>query len=163
MREFINAFEDSFAEDERETKIEALIKQGKTREEAEKEVDGYSEFDIVDRDAEGNETSRRTLRAYPPHEGQLIFMMAALGRGQSNEQRFAAIVNIMMSSLRDEDADYLEGRLLERDPKKRLNGKMVEAIFEGLAEEWFARPTQSPSGSAGSPQTTGPALMPPTT
>lgn len=147
MKEFVTAFEESFDEDEREVKIEALVKKGKSREEAEKEVDGYVEFKVDD----------RTLRAYPPHEGQLVFMMANLGRGQSNEARFAAIINVMLSSLRDEDADYLEGRLLERDPKKRLQPKTVEAIFEYLSGEWFGTPTQPQSDSAGLPQITGPA------
>jgi hypothetical protein len=96
----------------------------------------------------------RVLRAYPPTDGQLAFMLAALGRGQSSEQRFAAIINIMLSSLRDEDADYLEGRLLSRG-KDRLPASQIEAIFEHLAEEWFARPTQPASGSASSPQSDG--------
>lgn len=147
MKEFVTAFEESFTEDEREGKIAALVAKGMTREEAEKEVDEYVEFKVDD----------RTLRAYPPHEGQLVFMMASLGRGQSNESRFAAIINIMMSSLRDEDADYLEGRLLERDPKKRLSPKTIEEIFEYLSGEWFGTPTQPPSDSAGPPQITGQA------
>lgn len=97
----------------------------------------------------------RELRAYQPTDGQLAFMLAALGRGQSADQRFAAIINIMLSSLRNEDADYLEGRLLTRDPKTRLPIKQVEAIFEHLTEEWFARPTQPSSDSAASPQSDG--------
>lgn len=93
----------------------------------------------------------RTLRSYTPHEGQLSFMLAALGRGQSSDSKFASIINLVMSTLRGEDADYLEGRLLERDPRKRLSLDMLESIFEYLVQEWFARPTQSPSDSAGSP------------
>ena len=141
MKEFITEYEDVVAEDERESKIKALVDQGKTREEAESAVDaeeGVVEFKLDD----------RVLKAYPPTEGQLTFMLAALGRGQSSDQRFAAIVNIMMSSLRSEDQDYFEGRLLDRNPKRRLPIKQVEAIFEYLTEEWFARPTQSPSDSA---------------
>jgi hypothetical protein len=112
--------------------------------EAEKAADGtpveeqYIEFSV----------DGRVLRAYPPTEGQLAFMLAAMGRGQTADQRFAAIINIMLSSLRDEDADYMEGRLLTRDPAKRLPVETVSAIFEHLTEEWFARPTQSPSDSA---------------
>lgn len=97
----------------------------------------------------------RELHAYPPTDGQLAFMLAALGRGQSADQRFAAIINIMLSSLRDADRDYLEGRLLIRDPKQRLSMPTIEGIFEHLTEEWFARPTQQPSGSAPSPQSDG--------
>lgn len=92
----------------------------------------------------------RVLRAYKPTEGQLVFMMASLGRGQSAEGRFAAMINIMLESLEAEDKDYLEGRLLDRNPKTRLQPSMIEQIFEYLSEEWFGRPTQSPSGSASS-------------
>lgn len=97
----------------------------------------------------------RVLRSYTPHEGQLTFMLAALGRGQSTDAKYASIINLMMSTLRGEDADYMEGRLLERDPAKRLQMPMLEEIFEYLVQEWFARPTQPPSDSAGSPPITG--------
>ena len=139
MKEFVVAYEDVQAEDAGEDLDEKFV-----------------EFDIVDRDKDGEETNRRTLRAYPPTDGQLAFMLAALGRGQTQDQRFAAIVNIMMSAMRDEDQDYLESRLLSRDPNVRLPLKAVEQIFEGLTEEWFANPTQPASDSASSPQKDGP-------
>lgn len=128
MKEFITAFEEVATEDAGTPVEEQFV---------EFKIDG------------------RVLRAYHPTDGQLAFMLAALGRGQTSDQRFAAIVNIMMSSLRDDDADYLESRLLTRDPKKRLPIQQVEAIFEHLSEEWFGRPTQQPSGSAPSPQSDG--------
>jgi len=139
MKEFVTAYEDVVAEDEREAKIKALVESGKTREQAEDEVDdeSYVEFKIDD----------RVMRAYQPTEGQLAFMLAALGRGQTQDSRFAAILNIMFESLRGDDKDYLENRLLSRDPKKRLPMKQIEAIFEYITSEWFARPTQSPSDS----------------
>lgn len=114
-------------------------------------------------EAEGNEEEQytefsvdgRVIRAYPPTPGQLTFMMASMGRGQTTDQRFAAIVNIMLESLRDEDKDYMESRLLTRDPLRRIPVKKIEEIFEFLMEEWFARPTQPPSDSAESPQSDG--------
>lgn len=148
MKEFVTAYEEVVDEDEREQKINALIAEGKTREEAEDEInaeEGVIPFKVDD----------RVLKAYPPTDGQLAFMLAALGRGQSQDQRFAAIINIMLSALRGEDQDYLEGRLLTRDPKQRIPVKKLEEIFEYLTEEWFARPTQPPSGSAASQQTDG--------
>lgn len=148
MKEFITAVEDVLVEDERKDKIEALVAQGKTREEAEAEVE--IEEGIVTFKVDG-----RVLKAYPPNDGQLTFMLAALGRGQSQDQRFASIINIMMSALRGDDQDYLESRLLERDPRTRLPVKKIEEIFEYLTEEWFARPTQPASGSAGSQQNGG--------
>lgn len=97
----------------------------------------------------------RQMKAYPPTEGQLAFMMAMLGRGQTNEQRLASILNLMFSVLEEEDRDYLEARLLERDPKKRLNMETLNDIFEYIMGEWFGRPTQPPSDSAESPPTDG--------
>lgn len=139
MKEFVTAVEEVVSEDEREAKIKALMAQGKTREEAEAET----EEPFIPFKLDGRE-----LRAYQPTDGQLTFMLAALGRGQTQDSRFAAIINIMMEALRDEDKDYLESRLLTRDPKNRLKLKQIEEIFEYLTEQWFANPTQEPSGSA---------------
>jgi len=112
---------------------------------------------------ERNEKNKNPMTAYKPHEGQLTFMLAALGRGQTDDQRYAAIVNIMMAAHKGEDKDYLEMRLLENDPKKRLRLKQLEEIFEYLIEEWFADPTQESSGSAESEQSDSPKSLPPTT
>lgn len=136
MKEFTSAVEDIAAEDEREEKIAALMaeREGMTREEAEAEVDegDYIEFKLDD----------RVMRAYPPTDGQLAFMLASMGRGQTSEQRFASIINIMLECLRDADRDYMEARLLTRDRKHRLPVKTIEGIFEHMMEQWFARPTQ---------------------
>ena len=140
MKEFTSAVEEVEFEDEREARILELVEQGKDRTEAEAEVDEepYVEFKLDD----------RVMRAYRPTEGQLVFLLAATGRGQSKESRFSSILNIMFESLREDDKDYLESRLLSRDPKKRLRMAKIEGIFEYLVEEWFARPTQSQSDSA---------------
>ena len=90
----------------------------------------------------------RKMTAYRPHEGQLTFMLAALGRGQTNDQRYAAIVNIMMASHEGDDQDHLESRLLSNRRSERLRLKQLEEIFEFLIAEWFADPTQEPSDSA---------------
>lgn len=143
MKEFTSAVEDVLAEDERAEKIaervEALVAEGKDRAEAEKQAEREAEDDegVVTFTLDGRE-----MKAYPPTDGQLAFMLASLGRGQTKEQRFAAIINIMLEALRDDDRDYMESRLLTRDPKRRLSIKTVEGIFEHMTEEWFARPTQ---------------------
>lgn len=144
MKEFTSAVDEIEAEDDNESKIKALMEKGKTREEAEAEVEEYIPFKV----------DGRELHAYHPNDGQLAFMLASLGRGQSQDQRFAAIINIMLSCLRDDDRDYLEGRLLDRG-KNRLKIEKIEEIFEFLCEEWFARPTQPPSDSAQSPPNDG--------
>ncbi len=140
MKEFVTAVDEVEFEDERASQIAVLVAAGKTQAEAEAEVDDepYVEFRI----------DGRVMRAYRPIEGQLIFMMAALGRGQTKEGRFSSILNIMFEAMREDDKDYLESRLLSRDPAKRIPMKQIEAIFEYLVEEWFARPTQSQSDSA---------------
>lgn len=115
----------------------------------------FVEFELGELDKDGNPINVRALRAFSPTDGQLTFMLAALGRGQSQDQRYAAIINIMMSTLRDEDQDYFEGRLLSRNPQQQLPIEQIEEIFEYLTEQWFARPTQASSDSATSPQSDG--------
>lgn len=118
MQEFITAVEDNIAEDDA------------TEKPIEFKLDG------------------RVMHAYRPHEGQLTFMMAAMGRGQTQEQRYAAIVNIMLESLDAADADYFESRLLTRDRKERLKIKDIEPIFEYLTQQWF-RPESEADTEAG--------------
>lgn len=138
MKEFEAAVEDIAYDDEREARIVALVAEGKTRQEAEAETEPFIEFKL----------GGRVMKAYQPTDGQLTFMLAALGRGQSDDGRFASILNIMFECLDPADKDYIEGRLLSRDPKKRLSVKKIEEIFEYLVGEWFARPTQPASTSA---------------
>ena len=94
------------------------------------------------------EVDGRVIHAHQPTEGQLAFFLASVGRGQSDTQRFASMVNVVLETLQGEDKDYMEGRLLTRDPKQRMSIKTLEQIFEFLMEEWFGRPTESPSDSA---------------
>lgn len=133
MKEFISAVQDELAEEapvvyKRDAEGQFILDENgeKIPEEP------YLEFKLDD----------RVCRAYPPTPGQLTFMLAALGRGQSDDSRFASIMNILLESLRQEDADYIEGRLLTRDPKQRLPLEKIEEVFEYLVGEWFARPTQ---------------------
>lgn len=146
MKEFTTALEDLVSEEDYEAQVKALMDAGKTRDEAEAEVDkteGIVTFKI----------DGRVMKAYPPHEGQLMFILASLGRGQSKESRFASITNIMMEALREDDQVYFEQRLLTRDRKDRLPVKQVEEIFEYLVGEWFGggegtdRPTEPSSES----------------
>lgn len=111
-------------------------------EEAEKDLENedYVEFKIDD----------RVIRSFTPTAGQLSVLMASMGRGQSDDQRFANIINIVLETLRPADKDYLEARLMSRDPKVRLPLSTLEGIFKHLTGEWFGRPTESPSGSTGS-------------
>lgn len=139
MKEFKSAVEEIEFDAEREKKIAELVEGGMSHDDAVAETEPHVEFKVDD----------RVLRAYQPTGGQLAFLLATLGRGQTGESRFASIINIMLSCLRDEDKDYMESRLLTRDPKTRLPVEQIEAIFEYLVGEWFGRPTEPQSDSAG--------------
>jgi hypothetical protein len=159
MKEFTTAVEDIAIEDEhadalaeRERKVRertaTLIGEGLDP------IDAEIKAETEEPAVEGAEKpilfklDGRLMHAYMPTDGQLAFMLASMGRGQTADGRFASIINIMLECLRDDDKDFFESRLLTRDPKKRIPARTIEAVFEYLVEEWFARPTQQPSGSA---------------
>lgn len=90
----------------------------------------------------------RLMKAYTPTSGQLVMLNAGLGRGQTDDQRFATILNFMFGCLEDADKDHLESRLLDRSKRHRMNLDQLEEIFEYLMEEWFGRPTKPSTDSA---------------
>lgn len=107
------------------------------------------EKDIDDEESIEFKLDGRTMKAYTPTSGQLVLLNASLrGRGQTDDQRFGTILNFLFDCMEDEDKDYLESRLMDRDRKRRLKLKQLEEIFEYLMGEWFGRPTQPPSDSA---------------
>lgn len=136
----------------RETFIQAEMEAGKTKKSASAKApkvltraqaeEQVPEVDVEDPPIEFL-LDGRVMHAYPPTEGQLAFMMAGLGRGQTDDGRAGTMVNVMLASLRGDDKDHFESRLLlpKRDPK-RLTMKTIEVVFEYIMEEWFARPTQ---------------------
>ena len=136
MQEFVSAVEESLKEDEGIPPEEQFV---------EFKLDG------------------REMKAYPLTSGQLAFMMAAMGRGQTSDQRLAAIINLILESLRDDDRDYMESRLLTRDAERRLSMETLESVFEYLIGEWFGRPTQSASDSGGYSEADGQKSKPRTT
>lgn len=138
MKEFttaaVEAVEDAAAK--REERIKAYVAEGMSREDAEKKVnkeDGVIEF-ILD---------GRKMRSFKPTPGQLTFMMAAMGRGQAKESKYASIVNLMLETFEEDDQEYLESRLLSRKPSEALDLDQLEEIFEHLTEEWFSTPTDA--------------------
>lgn len=136
MKEFFSAAQDIVDEDaakDREAAIEALVKDGQRREDAEREVDFGKPVEF--------KLDGREYHAYPPAEGQLVFMVASLGRGQSAQGRVAGIINVISECLRSDDRDAFEARMLTQG-KDRISVDAIEGVFEYLSEEWFARPTQ---------------------
>lgn len=144
MSDDIRAFESAAEEVEHEDHIAARIAEllktinedgspAFTPEEAEDKA--YEEED--EKKAVHFTLREREMTAYQPHDGQMAFLLANLGRGQTSDGRFAAIVNIMTECLRGGDKDYFESLLLTGDRKKRLKLKTLEGIFEYLTEQWF--------------------------
>lgn len=163
MKEFTTAIDEVLDTDEaaakREERINDLIEQYRretpapegddqeaAREQYEKRLRRRAEEQVADEEDDPHvdfKLDGRVMRAYQPTDGQLAFMIAAMGRGQSNEQRFAGILNLLANTLRQDDQDYLDARLLSRDKKDKNLINQIEAIFEHLMEEWFEdRPTQ---------------------
>lgn len=134
MKEFTSAATEAVEDADRETRIMALLAAGKTRAEAEAETaeDPYIEFKL----------DGRVCKAYTPTPGQLAFLLANMGRGQTKDGRFASIMNVMLESLDEDDQEFVENRLLTRRRGKMMDLKVLEGIFEHLVEEWFATPTQ---------------------
>lgn len=124
---------DADASDEDREKHEAVLRKRAEKQVADEEDDPHVNFKL----------DGREMRAYQPTDGQLAFMLSAMGRGQSQEGRFAGILNLLRETLRPEDQDYLDARLLSRDKKDRRLIEQIEGIFEYLMEEWFEdRPTK---------------------
>lgn len=143
MNDDIKAFESATEEVEHEDSILARIAEltrskedggeGLSPEAAEDKA--YDEEDL--RKAVKFTLRDRELTAYQPHDGQMAFLLANLGRGQTSDGRFAAIVNIMTECLRGNDKDFFESLLLTGDRKRRLKLKTLEGIFEHLTASWF--------------------------
>lgn len=133
IKEFEAATEEVEHEDYIAARIAELVAEGVDADKAEEQA--YNEDD--EKKAVKFKLRERELTAYQPHDGQMAFLLANLGRGQTSDGRFAAIVNIMTECLRGSDKDYFESLLLTGDRKKRLRLKTLEGIFEHLTASWF--------------------------
>lgn len=103
----------------------------------------------------------RTLVAYKPSDGQLAMLMASLGRGSSETDSIAGVINFFVKVLSREGAQYIESRLLDREDTG-FELAQVEEIMEWLVEEWSGRPTQPLTVSTQSPVSGGPKSTPST-
>jgi hypothetical protein len=91
--------------------------------------------------------------AYRPTESQLAVLMATTGRHSSVEEQIAGYINFFVAVLDDASHHYVVSRLLDR--KNPLPIEVVQNIIEWLISEWSGRPIVRPSGSTGSPPSTG--------
>lgn len=100
---------------------------------------------------EGDDTQ---LYAYAPTQGQLVLL---LDLADATPETMALAANRVMSvfweCLDDDTEAHLRERLLERTDPFDLPD--IQNIIEWLVEESTARPTTPPSGSTGSPGSTG--------
>jgi hypothetical protein len=108
-----------------------------------KQADEGTPFDI-----EGHK-----MLAYQPDEAQFAMLMAFVGRGSSDADRVAGLINFLIAILDPKGADYLQRRLLDRDDDYGIED--VENLMEWLTEEWSGNPTRGQSASTPSPSTTG--------
>lgn len=147
MSDDIKQFEAAVEEVEHSEAIKAriavLVEEGMTPERAEDKA-----YEEEERKKAVVFTLRgRKMTAFQPREGQMAFLLANLGRGQTSDGRFAAIVNVMTNSLRGDDKDFFESLLLEGDRRRALKLETVEGIFSYLTEQWF-RDDVSEGGAA---------------
>lgn len=108
--------------------------------------EGLLEFELVQQFADDRPDEVRKLAAHKPDDGQLGILIATVG-GRSNKiTATAGTINFFMSLFDDDDAAYLESRLLDRKDKG-LKIEKVSEILEWFIEEWTGNPTDEPSGS----------------
>lgn len=97
--------------------------------------------------------------AYEPEPAQFAMLMASIGRGSSEMEKMAGIINFFVKILDDRGAAHIESRLLDR--KDPFDLDKVEEIIDWLTEEWSGRPTQSSPASTPSRPSVGAASTQP--
>lgn len=108
---------------------------------------------LIKRGVDGEVIERKVLKAYRPDDAQFAMLMASTGRGSTLHNRIAGYINFFVNIFDEEDAAYLESRLLDR--RDSFGVEQVDEIMDYLAEEWTGNPTQLSSDSTPSPQTDG--------
>jgi hypothetical protein len=94
------------------------------------------------------------LVCYPPSEGQLVLIMAAMSGVYNTEgEQAAIIINFLISLLNEDGSRYVQRRLMDR--KDEFGFENVMQILEYIVEEWTANPTKLLSGSTSSPDSIG--------
>jgi hypothetical protein len=105
----------------------------------------------------------RVINVYKPNEGQFAMFMASAGRGSTGGDMIGGIINFFIGLLEEEDALYVEQRLMNRrDPFSKKGAEYIQGFLEGLTEVWAGRPTKPLSVSTQSPESDGPKSTPTT-
>lgn len=95
----------------------------------------------------------REVVFYAPTTGQLAIAMATVGGPGGLSETTAGSINFFFSLLGDEDADWFQVRLFDRDDSFDIDA--VADLVKMLMEEWSATPTKQPSDFAPSQSSSG--------
>lgn len=94
---------------------------------------------------------------YQPSAGQLAIMMNVVNSSRRDPQIAGSFIQLFFSMMEDETLVYFQSRLMDRKDPFDLDGEGgLFEIFEGLTEEWSARPTKQPSDFQPARRATGP-------
>lgn len=87
----------------------------------------------------------REVTFFEPGSGQLVIMMG-FGRGQIDHKQAATFIALFFSMMDDETVTYFQDRLMDaKDPFDIDSEGGIFDLWEGLVEQWSARPTREPS------------------
>lgn len=92
------------------------------------------------------------LEFYKPSSSQQVIMMG-MPRDKNDHRAVRNFLSLFFEICVDETRNLLDERLLDRHDHFGI--KHIFQIFEGLMEDWSARPTGKPSASQRSRRTTG--------
>lgn len=87
--------------------------------------------------------NKRKIKVRTPDESTLAVLFSRTsGRGTTDAQVLGAVVDFFFSLLDDEDAAYLEKRLMKPKRKDPFSMEHIEQMFHDLMEVWTADPTE---------------------
>lgn len=97
----------------------------------------------------------REVTFYEPASGQLVIMMG-FGRGEIDHRQAATFIALFFSMMDEETVTYFQDRLMDaKDPFDIDSEGGIFDLWEGLVEQWSARPTREPSDYQSTRKPTG--------
>jgi hypothetical protein len=97
----------------------------------------------------------RDVRFYEPDPGSLA-VMAMVANQKMTVANMGIFIEFIFNCMAPETQVYFKQRLMDPEDAFGLDGAGgLMDIFKSLTEEWSARPTKSPSGSAPARRSTG--------
>lgn len=97
-------------------------------------------FVVKRTDAEGAVVEERELVAHYPTDGQVMMLMASMGRHTGMSDKIAGFIDFFVEVLDDDGHQYIVSRLLDREDEFGMSE--VSDIMAYLMEEWGGRPTR---------------------